>query len=333
MSTGKATAASGRKAPSRLGAAKPKDGEEMTMTSQKAAKLDLQSAFAMLDDDRDGKLTMPQEDERALVAKIASASEGRKWQTARSLFGAYAGTATQVYAAAMHAAFRCRENKEGAIIYEKCRANCKYIGLPAFTVALRIFSKLGDTRRVQQIWDDALKAHQLDGPLASARIVAAAEAGDVETAAAILDKMKNNNVSIEVHHINSAIRACWGWGNKQHKAARYFFDLLSEMDLSPTIVSFTSLIGAYDTANLQQILSVYDEMNNLGIEPNSVFAETYLFALLQKRRGTRLEEEMHKQSRERLKAARNALIDFKRVGLRLQRSCVAIDRELTRIDL
>ncbi|CAL1153976.1 unnamed protein product [Cladocopium goreaui] len=37
----------------RLGAPKPKDGEEMTMTSQK----DLEAAFGMLDEDRDGKLT------------------------------------------------------------------------------------------------------------------------------------------------------------------------------------------------------------------------------------------------------------------------------------
>eukprot|EP00438_Fugacium_kawagutii_P015972 Skav227109 [mRNA] locus=scaffold199:358357:359361:+ [translate_table: standard] len=275
------------------------------------------------------------QDEKALVVKLARASEGRRWHTARSLFGAYAGSATQVYTAAMHASFRCRKNEEGSKIYEKCRANCEYVGLPAFTVALRIFSKLGDTSRVQQIWDDALKAHRLDGPLASARLVAAAEAGDVQTAAEILDKMNNSNVSIEVHHIDSAIRACWGWGNNQHKAAKYFFDLLSAMEISPTVVSFTSLIGAYKTADLPDLLHAYEEMKSLQIKPDKVFAETYIFSLLRAGNNPRASgaEILEGNCIERAQAARDALADFKSAGLKLTRGCTKVDEELTNMDL
>lgn len=155
-------------------------------------------------------------EERQLLRSIAIASERRDWPTARSLFGTYSGGATQIYGATLHAAFRCREYNQGAKIYEKAIKNCELVSQPVYTVALRIFAKLGEHSRVQQIWDTALKSVDLDEILASARIAAAADAGDVETAAAVLDQMNSSNVSIDVYHINSAIRACWGWGNKQH---------------------------------------------------------------------------------------------------------------------
>lgn len=178
--------------------------------------------------------------ERKLVSNIAIASEKRDWSAAQSYFATYRGDATQIYGAAIHAAFRCGQYQEGAKIYEQCRSNCKLVGAPVFTVALRIFGKLKANDRVRQIWDDALKAHELDEILGSARIAAAADLGDVEGAAAVLDQMNlSSNVSINVFHINSAMRACWGWGNKEHKAAKYFFDLLEQFQLSPTIVSFT----------------------------------------------------------------------------------------------
>ena len=186
----------------------------------------------------------------------------------------------------MHAAFRCREYKEGSTIFEKCRANCEIISQPIFTVGIRIFAKLGDTDRVQQIWDDALKAYPLDEILGSARIAAAADFGDVEMAADTLDKMNSSNASINVYHINSAMRACWGWGDKRHKAAKYFFDLLPQFQLSPTIVSFTSLIGAYKTASLRRIVSAYDEMKDLKIPPDAVFAETHIFFAANREEGT-----------------------------------------------
>ena len=94
-------------------------------------------------------------EERQLLKDIDIASKKRDWPSAESLFATYAGSGTQIYSAAMNAAFRCREYKEGSTIFEKCRANCEIISQPIFTVGIRIFAKLGDTDRVQQIWDDA----------------------------------------------------------------------------------------------------------------------------------------------------------------------------------
>ena len=275
-------------------------------------------------------------EEKKLVSKIASASEKRNWSAAQSYFARYSGNATQIYGAAIHAAFRCGRYQEGAKIYEQCRSNCKVVGIPVFTVALRIFGKLKDNDGVQQIWDDALKMHELDELFGSARIAAAADVGDVHGAAAVLDQMNLSNVSISVFHINSAIRACWGWGDREHLAAKYFFDLLEQFQLSPTIISFTSLVGAYHTASLPEILSAYQKMNDLEIEPNSVFAETYMLCVLQaeKNRTRRLgiENTLHEKSIERLQAARDALIDFKKAGV-LSGLCRAVDRQLRRMGI
>lgn len=274
--------------------------------------------------------------EKKLVSKIASASEKRDWTAAQSYFGKYSGDATQIYGAAIHAAFRCGRYQEGAEIYEQCRSNCEVVGIPVFTIALRIFGKLKDNDRVQQTWDDALKAHELDQLFGSARIAAAADVGDVEGAAAVLDQMNISNVSINVFHINSAMRACWGWGDKEHKAAKYFFDLLEQFQLSPTIVSFTSLVGAYHTASLPEILSAYKKMKDLKIEPDPVFAETYMFSVLQADRTRNLrrgiEDTLHEKSIERLQAVKDALIDFKKARV-LSGSCRAVDKQLLRMGI
>ena len=284
--------------------------------------------------DRPESVTLSKE-EKKLVSDIASASEQRDWESAQMSFASYTGSCSPIYGAAIHAAFRCRKYNDGAKIYEQCLANCENITLPVFTVALRIFSKLGDATRVQQIWDQALITCELDGPLGSARFVAAAEAGNVELAAETLDQMNDSNVSIEVHHINSAMRACWGWGGKQHKAAKYFFDLLPKFGLHPTVISFTSLIGAYKTASLQDILSAYEEMKSFQIEPDGTFAETYIFSLLHSDHlgHMRFEKNLRGQSVDRLQAARDALSDFKQAGLRLPRVCAGVDSELARMGL
>eukprot|EP00438_Fugacium_kawagutii_P014210 Skav201450 [mRNA] locus=scaffold6:237257:238339:+ [translate_table: standard] len=269
-------------------------------------------------------------EEQQLVADISRAGQTKFWNYARSLFGKYTGNASPVYAAALDAAWRCRMNKEGAKIYESCRANCEDIGIPVYMTALRIFGKLRNAAMFQQIWDDALEAHDLDEYLSSARIAAAADAGDVEAARDTLDTMNANNVPINVVHINSAIRACWG-REGGHKAAKYFFDLLPTFNLSPTVVSFTSLIGTYSSLSLQEILSAYNAMKGLKIVPNRVFAETLLFTLLQWGKNQRLEEQLRKQSAERLQAARKALDEFKRAGVPLSGACRKVDSELTRM--
>ena len=58
-----------------------------------------------------------------------------------------------------------------------------------YVQALKIFGKLKDFAKVDELWTEALEVCKLDKFLASARMAAAAEQGDIEGAAAILDQV------------------------------------------------------------------------------------------------------------------------------------------------
>lgn len=163
--------------------------------------------------------------EKQLLRRISSASERRNWWEVQSCFSKYPGKALQIYGAAMNAALRCRKYEEGALIYEKCRETCEEFDAPIFTSALRIFGKLGKPEKVRVIWDEAREKCTLSHMLVASRLHAAADEGDVETTAAMLDLLNTSKLEINSIVITSAIRSCWGWGAKQHGAAKYFWDL------------------------------------------------------------------------------------------------------------
>jgi hypothetical protein len=89
---------------------------------------------------------------------------------------------------------------------------------------------------VHEVWKDALKEGDLDKDLALARISAAADEGDVTTSAEVMDQMVASNVPMQIGHVVSAIRSCGISG--QHKAARYFFDLLPDFGIQKNTSPF-----------------------------------------------------------------------------------------------
>ena len=97
--------------------------------------------------------------------------------------------AVPIYTAGLHAAVRCREYKEGAEIFEQGHQRCEFMDAPMYTQGLKIFGKLKDFAKVDELWSEALEVCELDEILASARIAAAADQGDIEGAAAILDQV------------------------------------------------------------------------------------------------------------------------------------------------
>ena len=140
-------------------------------------------------------LSLPLADaEKGLLTRISEASEGRQWSVVQSLFTQYHGGASQIYAAAMKGAFRCQRYAEGASIYDQWLQSGGLDHGPLFVFALKIFGKLGETKRVREVWTRAIDAEQLSPVLAGARIDAAADEGDVETAAAILDEMEKSSL-------------------------------------------------------------------------------------------------------------------------------------------
>eukprot|EP00438_Fugacium_kawagutii_P023601 Skav205957 [mRNA] locus=scaffold442:162398:163429:+ [translate_table: standard] len=269
------------------------------------------------------KLTRQQ---KRLLGDISSAGKRGDWIEAESLFSAeYIGDCAPIYTAVMHAAFRCRKYKDGAMLYDQCRQECTSLDQPVYVQALRIFGKLRETARVREVWDEALEKLKLDAVLASARLAAAADEGDPETAGEVLDLLETKGIPINELHISSAIRACWGWGNKAHKAAKYFYDLCPRFGVKPNLIVFTCLIGAYKTAPVEAIVSAYDEMRKFNIAPNTPFAETYVVSVLRGDKTVKwvtpddTAELLRELPVERLQAAQAAISDFERAGVRLTR--------------
>ena len=127
------------------------------------------------------------QDEKRLLSKISTAGERRQWSVVRSALASYTGDAVPIYTAALHAAVRCREYREGAEIFERGQQRCEFMDAPMYTQALKIFGKLKDFAKVDELWSEALEICKLNKFLVSARLGAAADKGDIEGAAATLD--------------------------------------------------------------------------------------------------------------------------------------------------
>ena len=241
------------------------------------------------------------------MSQISDAGGRGDWREARRLYSAYTGAEVPVFNAAMHAAIRCDQYKQGALIYRKlCNLNINKTA-PAFTSALTIHSMLGQKDAVRQIWTDAMPECELDAALAAAFISAAAAEGDVKTAASDGRKWCRN-------------RCCWEADGCHHNAAKY-------------LITFACLIGAYMTAPLEEILAAYTDMKESDILPNAAFAETYLVTVLRKPKGARWDEDemlvaLRSLSSERIAAARQAIDDFKAEGVCLSTLSSRIHRVL-----
>lgn len=222
--------------------------------------------------------------EVCLWREISFASEQqklRKWQEVQSQIDTYCGPAIKIYTDAMHAALKFRKYEDGALTYEKCRQNCEQMDNRIFTAALKIFGKLGQHEKVRQIWDEAMEKCKLSHMLIASRMHAAADEGDVETAALMLDLLDANKLEIDVIMITFAMRSCWGWGSRQHKAAKYLWTLITKYNSKPNVVAFTTLMGAYGTAPLKDVLAALAEMETMEIPPDRDFVETFLASVLQ----------------------------------------------------
>ncbi|CAE7479011.1 PPR4 [Symbiodinium pilosum] len=148
--------------------------------------------------------------------------------------------------------------------------------------------------------------------------------------------MNRTGACIDVGHITSAIRACWAAEGRRETAAKFLFQLGRSLGLTPNIATYTCLIGAYAQAGLCEVLAAYHEMRGLGIDPDSAFAETYLGTVLwplpQDRQGAAVEAELVSRPPERLAAAREALADFKSVGVELTALSARIAKALRALE-
>ena len=99
----------------------------------------------------------------------------------------------------MNAALRCRKYEERLHWFRKSvetRLARRVWSANDKTSALRIFGKLGKPEKVRVIWDEARETCTLSHMLVPSRLHAAADEGDVETAAAMLDLLNTSKLEI-----------------------------------------------------------------------------------------------------------------------------------------
>ena len=266
---------------------------------------------------------------KSMLKKI-QAAEG--WWQVAVLLRQYNGTEIQVFNAAMYKALRLGKHNEGAEVYERaCSLNVSKQSA-TFTAAMTIQSRLGNADAVRLIWGEAMSTCGLDAIIASARIRAAAEEGDVIGAATVLDDMKRSGVDVDIGHVTSAIRACGAAGGQNHNAAKYFFySVLPEFKLQPNIITMNCFVAALRGAPLGDILAAGEAMTGWNIKPDRVFIDTLLATVLRKRPQERwssakqVADHVRRQEESRIAAARDALQEYKAQGIRLSRFAVLVD--------
>ncbi|CAE8617987.1 unnamed protein product [Polarella glacialis] len=223
------------------------------------------------------RMVVPQEEMRIITA-ISEAGSAGDWPRAKAAYIRSKGLFTNVFNAAMVAAFKCRYYNDGVAIYKRlCNA-----GLPktevTYTYALKIFSKLGQLDQVRDIIQEAKEQLKPGIPLFGAMIDAAAEAGKVTEAIEILDTMRSENLVPDTAAWGSAINACKTARNST--VARHLVNFMIKVGVEPNYIVFCNAVGAHNGAGLVHLQKLKSDMAGMGIKGDFLFVETYVFSLI-----------------------------------------------------
>ncbi|CAK9045283.1 unnamed protein product [Durusdinium trenchii] len=269
-----------------------------------------------------------EEKELASHLKIAGDGEPGQWQ---KVYAKYMGSNTIVLNAAMQAALKQRDFKEGLKIFENIREKTR----PTCTIAMKLFGKLGQLDKVEELWTEL---DQVDQVAAQARIDASADNGDAEGAMQVLDYMHQIGLEANVLHFSSAINACANAkGADFAKSAQGLVDTMVARGVQRNIITYTNLLRALRQEPKQQLLSLLVEMESQNIGPDTLFAQSFLFILLKKPPKScwdnikDIAAHLKTQSVADLQAAKDSLDHMRDAKVRLNKSCKLIDAALQRV--
>eukprot|EP00930_Biecheleria_cincta_P080278 TRINITY_DN6844_c0_g1_i3.p1 TRINITY_DN6844_c0_g1~~TRINITY_DN6844_c0_g1_i3.p1 ORF type:complete len:340 (-),score=45.64 TRINITY_DN6844_c0_g1_i3:315-1334(-) len=224
--------------------------------------------------------------DKVMISKICHAEKSSNWQEVERLISEYDGLAAPVYSAALNAAFRCAKYQAGTKLFLKMIELGITNTEPTYTMGMKLFAKEHRWDMVHKLWAEAQDSGVLGVPSCGARIDAAAEEGDIEGAVKILDLMHQKNLEVGVNHFNSAIKACQNADKPSYVAAEFLFDKMTHAKLRPSIITFSTLMGAYSQAPLGKLQGARAQMAQWGIQPNEVFLEKYVFSVVQMNKNT-----------------------------------------------
>ena len=277
--------------------------------------------------------------ESQLLRKVQDAAVHEDWLRIQSLRATSKVFKAQFFDAEMDAALKCGQYKAGVALYERlCDLKLNREVL-SFNLAMKLYGKTGQWSSVQQTWKEARAKYSMDETMAAARLVAAADEGDINTTAAILDEMAQMKLKHDVGHFTSALRSCTAAEHKAYNVARYLFECMLNMSLAPDAGVFAALVSTYGNRPVREFRSLRTEMDTLAVKPNWIFADAYLKALLgvrqtsqadRKHSTSELADLTAKASRERLREAANALSELNTMEDELSSFCQLVDLALKR---
>ncbi|CAE7530084.1 unnamed protein product [Symbiodinium natans] len=217
--------------------------------------------------------------EARLLQQVNEAATRSDWQRIQQLRATSKVHKTPFFDVEMNAALGCGQYRAGVALYERlCNLELNKEVL-TFNLALKLYGKTGNWSSVKQVWQEARAAYRMDETMAAARLVAAADEGDIRTAAEVLDEMVQMNLSADVGHFTSALRACTAAEHKAYNAAMFLFNSMLNMSLTPDVQVFTALISTFAGRPVSDFQRIRHEMDELGVQPTWLFADAYLKAL------------------------------------------------------
>lgn len=278
------------------------------------------------------KLT-PEEKNLAALLKDEGNKKNGNWQKLLAKSN-YTGDNPVVLTAAMQAALNQREPDDydqGFKIYKRLR----YMTLPTYTLAMKLLGKLGEVDEVERLWDQLVELGLVNDVLASARIDAAADNGDIQGAVRVLDYIKKHGLEPNLLHYTNAIKACANAAEGgRAKEAQKLFDAMVAEGIQPNIVTYSNLLRAFRKEPSQCHLHILADMKDRNVKANNVFAETFLFIFLkQPRKGCWMGQEaivadIRKLELADLETAERFINELRGANVKLSRACKLIDAAL-----
>ncbi len=202
--------------------------------------------------------------------------------------------------------------------------------------AMKLYGKLKQESPVRELWAELQRLDLVNQIVAQARISAAADNGDVDSAREVMAYMEKKQIEMNELHFSSAINACANSNDKNRaRNAADLFDAMLDKGLKPNLVTYSSLVRSLKGSPSKDVLDVLASMKVQGVKANNVFAENFMFIFLkQPSKGCWMEEDaitadLQKLDHDDLKVAKDVLDEFKASGVDLNKSCRLIDNVLT----
>ena len=114
----------------------------------------------------------------------------------------------------------------------------------------------------------------VDKIVAQARIDAAADNGDVDSAREVMAYMQKKQIEMNKLHLSSAINACANSNDKNRaRNATDLFESMLDKGLKPNLVTYSSLVRSLKGSPSKDLLDALANMKVQGVKANKVFAE------------------------------------------------------------